>query len=394
MKTGTIMRFFFITVFIFPLLSLSLASPSQAQLSNGDILVIDSSAGTGGDGALFSVDPTTGNRTVLSDFGNPAQGPTGVNPYAVAVESTGQILVVDYSAGTGFDGALFSVDPITGNRTLLSDFGNPAQGPTGVNPIALAIGSTGQIFVVDFDAGTGSLGALFRVDPTTGQRTVLSDFGNPGQGPLGMTPEGIAIESTGQILVVDEDAGTGALGGLFRVDPTTGQRTLLSDFGNAGQGPLGYAPTAVAIESAGQALVVDYNVGTSDLGELFRVDLATGDRTVVSDFGNPAQGPLGYMLADVTVESTGQVLAVDEDAGTGSLGALFRVDPTTGNRILLSDFGDGTQGPLGSDPAGVAIYQQQLTMIPTMNEWGMIIFMVLAGIGSVYYVRRLTQSKR
>jgi len=26
--------------------------------------------------------------------------------------------------------------------------------------------------------------------------------------------------------------------------------------------------------------------------------------------------------------------------------------------------------------------------IPTMNEWGMIIFLVLAGIGSVYYLRR------
>lgn len=28
------------------------------------------------------------------------------------------------------------------------------------------------------------------------------------------------------------------------------------------------------------------------------------------------------------------------------------------------------------------------TAIPTMNEWGMIIFMVLAGLGSIYYLRR------
>jgi hypothetical protein len=32
--------------------------------------------------------------------------------------------------------------------------------------------------------------------------------------------------------------------------------------------------------------------------------------------------------------------------------------------------------------------QQQPTDIPTMNEWGMIIFMLLAGVGSVYYLRR------
>lgn len=26
--------------------------------------------------------------------------------------------------------------------------------------------------------------------------------------------------------------------------------------------------------------------------------------------------------------------------------------------------------------------------IPTLNEWGMIIFIILAGLGSVYYLRR------
>jgi hypothetical protein len=29
-----------------------------------------------------------------------------------------------------------------------------------------------------------------------------------------------------------------------------------------------------------------------------------------------------------------------------------------------------------------------VTSVPTMTEWGMIIFMVLAGLGSVYYLRR------
>ncbi|MGH8476923.1 MAG: hypothetical protein ACRER2_14340, partial [Methylococcales bacterium] len=63
--------------------------------------------------------------------------------------------------------------------------------------------------VVDEEAGTGGRGALFRVDPA------------------------------GALLVVDFDAGTGLNGALFRVDPAGGNRTLLSDFGDAGQGPLG-----------------------------------------------------------------------------------------------------------------------------------------------------------
>jgi len=38
--------------------------------------------------------------------------------------------------------------------------------------------------------------------------------------------------------------------------------------------------------------------------------------------------------------------------------------------------------------------QQEPTAIPTMNEWGMIIFMVLAGLGAVYYLRRQRRAER
>ena len=58
-------------------LMLAFAGTVSAQLSQGDILVIDSQAGTNFNGALFVIDPVTGNRTLLSDFGNPAQGPLG-----------------------------------------------------------------------------------------------------------------------------------------------------------------------------------------------------------------------------------------------------------------------------------------------------------------------------
>ena len=36
----------------------------------------------------------------------------------------------------------------------------------------------------------------------------------------------------------------------------------------------------------------------------------------------------------------------------------------------------------------VAIADPTVTTVPTLNEWGMIIFIMLAGVGSVYYLRR------
>jgi len=200
--------------------------PVQSQLNAGDIFVIDPEAGTGGKGALFRVGPTTGARTVLSDFGSGAN--QGFNPEGVAVEASGNILVIDPDDGTSSRGALFRVNPSTGARVLLSDFGSGAN--KGTNPKVVAVESSGNILVIDADAGTGGLGALFRVDPTTGARTVLSDFGSGAN--QGADPVGVAVESSGNILVIDFGAGTGASGALFRVNPSTGARALLSDFGS------------------------------------------------------------------------------------------------------------------------------------------------------------------
>ena len=110
---------------------------TSSPVSEGDILVIDGSAGTSSLGALFSVDPS-GNRTIISDFGNAAQGALGFGPTGVAIDTSGQILVIDGSAGTSSLGALFSVDP-SGNRTIISDFGNAAQGALGSFPSGVVI---------------------------------------------------------------------------------------------------------------------------------------------------------------------------------------------------------------------------------------------------------------
>ena len=217
---------------------------TSSPVSAGDILVIDTVGGTSDRGALFSVDPS-GNRTIISDFGNAAQGALGDNPRGVAINASGEILVTDRSAGTSSLGALFTVDPSSGNRIIISDFGNTAQGATGEAPFGLAINASGEILVADVSAGTSSRGALFSVDPSSGNRIIISDFGNATQGQLGSQPRGVAINASGEILVIDEDAGTGR-GALFSVDPS-GNRTIISDFGNAAQGALGFDPNGVAI---------------------------------------------------------------------------------------------------------------------------------------------------
>src|SRR5918911_53579 len=104
----------------------AVAAPAAAQLEAGDVLVVDSDVPPVSTGVLFGVDPQTGARTVLSNFG-------AGNPSAVAVEADGDVLVTDTDAGsdpaggTSEWGALYrlSPDPVSGvpARTILSDFG-------------------------------------------------------------------------------------------------------------------------------------------------------------------------------------------------------------------------------------------------------------------------------
>jgi len=210
--------------------------------------------------------------------------------------------------------------------------------------------------VIDLDAGTGSRGTLFSVDLITGDRTIISDFGNAAQGPLGLTPIGVVLDPSGDALVIDQDAGTGSMGALFSVDLFTGFRTIISDFGNAGQGPLGTIPRSIILDGSGNALIVDRGTTGAGDGFLFSVDLTTGFRTIISDFGNAEQGPLGVNPFGVILDGFGDALVSDIDAGTGMLGELFSVDLTTGNRGTISNFGNTIQGPLGVAPLGLTLF--------------------------------------
>ena len=337
------------------------AASASAQPQPGDILVIDPDVPPVSTAVLFQLDPQTGARTVLHNFG-------AGSPSAIAVEADGGILVTDTAAGTDPSGGTnewgvlyrLSPDPVTGDlvRTILTDFGVGAN--TGHNPRAVTVAADGQILVTVGAPGTLSNRALLvRVDPVTGARAIVSDFGDSGQGGLGVEPRGVAVEAGGQILVIDAQGGQGgsgsALGELVRIDPQTGFRTSVSNFNlppNTGSNP-----TSVAVEADGQILVTDEgHTSTTPLGLLFRVDPQSGLRSILSDFNtgvNTGREPEG-----VAVEANGQILVVDKHAGPLTRGMLFRVDPQTGARQIVSDFGIGANQ--GGDPLALAIVPNRL----------------------------------
>ena len=321
-------------------------SPAQAVTVEGDdILVTDSGANK-----LIRVDGETGVRSVISDFSNPAQGPVLVpsptlNSLSVAI-GHGQIYVTGPYVG------ILRVDPRTGQRVLVSDW---HQGRDGSFGLGAAVDAFGRVLVND--EGAFVVPAVVRVAPWNDTRVTVTTLWDVSQGGGDLSfcqITDLAVEPLKGNLKHPEEAIKGAIfigvngdcgrRAIYRVNPVTGYRTLLSDFTNPAQGAVVDLSSSggLAVEHSGAILA--NSGGASPRNLLLRIDPISGNRTVVSDFDNPAQGPLGVNLAGVALQRSGQVIVGAPDPTTGR-NNLFRVNPQTGRRVLFSDCANPGQGP-------------------------------------------------
>jgi sugar lactone lactonase YvrE len=145
---------------------------------DGDILVADPDMFPSQLGGVIRVDPVTGAQATVSSGGSFGQ------PEGVEVEADGDIVIADLTAFSVPDhilGGVIRVDPVTGAQTTVSAGTSSAQ----FNPFRIALEPDGDIVVTDRLAG--GVDNVIRVDPTTGERKVVSTGG------LFEAPVGIAV---------------------------------------------------------------------------------------------------------------------------------------------------------------------------------------------------------
>jgi len=225
----------------------------------------------------------------------------------------------------------------------------------------VALGHNGRIYVCYLFYGSGGNGAIFKVDPQTGNRTVVSDFS---QGALqGKLYYGLAVDASSKLLANLQ----GATNGIVRVDPETDNRVLVTDINNLAQGPsVGGGINDLALDHFGQILISALGPETNiDHSVIVQVNPETGERKLVSDFTNPAQGPVAVLDASRSglAETSGRILANSVFQPSGDSG-LVSIDPETGYRTVFSDFGGGYLAGLG---AVFKVTDQSLTAIWTFT---------------------------
>ena len=321
-----------------------LAGLPQTAAAVDKIVVTDTAIdGIAGDGGLISVNLGTGARASFTENDDPAGGPDLVSPNALAFEADGDIVVTD---SYGPDPQVVRVSRFTGARTVVSDNATPNGGPALVRPTGIAVEADGSLLVTDATAFANGNGGVLRIDPATGVRTTVSRMGAPAGTPNLDYASGLALEPDGDILVTDDVFPNG--GKVVRVDPQTGTRTLVSRNTSPVGGTDFVSPEGVATDAAGDILITDGQLG--GWGGVTRVDPATGARTTVTHNNDPVGGAFFQAVDQLAVEASGDIVVTDH-----YVGSIVRVDPVTGVRTTLSDNGAPAGGPGFGLPRGIAI---------------------------------------
>ncbi len=308
-----------------------------AILSPGDIVV--SSLGelsVDGDGVIFKVDPVTGDRSIISGPGV-GSGP-GFEPYGVAIYSMQKIYFTEYSEEASVvTSTVYSLDVTTGDRNVIAS-STVGTGPTIQFPYDILVREDGKLIVSDHFGDK-----LVLIDPLTLERTIISGPA-VGSGPTLAAPLGMTLGANDDIFVATLAPTNNPSSALIRVDTLTGVREVVSA-SDVGNGPEPDLWSNVVVDGDERVLVTSF-AGLSPIHGVLAVDLPTGDREILSASGIGV-GPTFLQPLGIGVEADGDILVTNESFPNED--SLIRIDPATGDRTIVSGFGIGS-GPSLQNP--------------------------------------------
>ena len=358
-----------------PATTTSLFFPSGVALDTaGNLFIADQS-----NQRIRRVDGATGIITTVAGnggFGFSGDGGSATAtslffPSGVAVDAAGNLLIADTNNARirRVDGATGIISTVAGNGAFgfIGD-GGPATAASLNFPSRVALDAAGNLLIADT-----SNHRIRRVDGATGIITTVagsgfanrfSGDGGPATGASLNAPSGVALDAAGNLFLSDRNNQR-----IRRVDAASGIITTVAGNGIAGFGGDGgpatsaslNAPSGVALDAAGNLLIVDTNNA-----RIRRVDAATGIITTVAGNGGfgfsgddgPATSASLNAPSGVALDAAGNLLIADTNNAR-----IRRVDAASG--IITTVAGNGIAG-FGGDggpatsasldaPSGVAL---------------------------------------
>ena len=265
--------------------------------------------------------PTPAPRQTVLPF-------TGLtNPQSVAVDTAGNVYVVDYAGGAhGSPGHVMRLAAGSTTQTVLPF--------TGIDhPGGVAVDTAGNVYVVDYRNH-----GVVRLAAGSNTQTVLPFTGLHG-------PVAVAVDTAGNVYVVDEESDTDAsVNRVVELSAGSNTQTVLAFTGLQ-------QPMDVAVDAAGGVYVLDF--GTRRTGARV-VKLAAGSNTQTvlpfTDLGAPWA---------VAVDAAGTVYVADDGTrvgqGADSRPRVVKLAAGSNTQTVLPFTGLGGANGVAVDTAG-AVY--------------------------------------
>ncbi|HEY2445592.1 MAG TPA: choice-of-anchor tandem repeat GloVer-containing protein [Rhizomicrobium sp.] len=291
--------------------------------------------GTNSDGAIFSIDPTTGAETALYSFQN--NGLDGISPVANLIKVKGTLYGTTYGGGTSGAGTVFSITP-GGKENVLYSFQN--NGTDSFSPEAGLISVGGKLYGTTIGGGThGGGGTVFSITPR-GEESVLHSFGN---GTDGAEPRASLIDVNGTLYGTTYAGGVNHAGTIFSITPLGKERVFYA-FKNNGSD--GVSPVASLINIAGTLYGTTEVGGTNNAGTVFSIT-SGGKEKVLYSFQN--NGSDGFKPVASLLNVGGKLYGTTfEGGGTGcggpGCGTVFSITSRGKESVLHSFQSDGADG--------------------------------------------------
>ncbi|MBD3161581.1 MAG: hypothetical protein GF346_05105 [Candidatus Eisenbacteria bacterium] len=316
----------------------------------GTLLLVDKDANPldlpGLPGAVFLFDLETGALDLVASDARFSE------PSDAILETTGKILMVDYDAdpsGTNFrGGAVFEIDRTTGAVTALPD-------PNGrfVDPIGIAEGFEGRIYVADLSADPlglgGNTGAIFEFVRPLDDLLLLTSADS-----VYVDPTDLFLREDGTLIVTDREANPFELpprdrGAVFRLRPRVERPQVVT------ADPSMYGPEAVAGRTR---------------GDLSRSALET------EEVGDPPTGAGDTLRFVASIENSGRA-DVSQVLGTVTTGPGLQLIGAEGPGDVRVDPGAGAASWIGSIPASGNVVFSAYARVEEGLEFGDRVFALL-----------------
>jgi len=269
-----------------------------------------------GSGNVFVVDAShnriqkfTSTGTYLTEWGS-----FGTNdgqfdrPYRVIVDDSDNIYVSD----SGND----RIQKFDTSGTFLAKWGSPGTNDGEfTNPSGMAVGDTGDVFVGDHLWTTGksaaSKGYTPRVQKFDSSGSFLTKWGSPGTGDgeflgfgSGSIPD-VSINDSGEVYAIDVSND--------RIQKFDSSGTFLAKWGSSGLNDGEFTnANGMAVDSSGNIFVVDTDIGAKGGGTVARIQKFDSDGNFYTKWGSVGSGDGEFSTPyGVAVDASGNVYVAD-----------------------------------------------------------------------------------